>query len=102
MQSQTTHHGKNTSNSVSVKIDIAGCTEAKFLVGAWKATNHMTLYDANGIPLESIDIVSAGADASMALVTIDLTKYEGSSITVIFEATNRDGGNVSLTAVTVK
>jgi hypothetical protein len=38
----------------------------------------------------------------MALVSLDLTKYEGDTITVTFSPMDSNGGNVSLTAVTVK
>ncbi len=100
--SHTTRHGINSPNDISVTVNTEGCSEVKFLVGAWNATNQMTVYDANNIPLESITLITAGGDASMALVTIDLSKYEGDTITVIFTATNKNGGNVSLTAVTVK
>ena len=98
----TTPHGINTPNDVTVTVQTAGCTQIKLLVGAWKSKNVMTVYDANNIPLESHTLLSAGDDAYMALVTIDLTKYEGETITIKFVAPDANGGNVSLTAVTVK
>ncbi len=102
--SAVTTHGRNSYNDITVKIKTADCTEAKFLIGAWLATNQMKLVDESGTTLGAYDIVKARGDSAMALVTVDLTKYSGSEITVVFTATDKDAdnGNVSLTAVTVK
>ncbi len=99
--SATTNHGLNGSGQ-TITVKTAGAKTVQFLVGAWNAKNQMTIYDANGIPMESSVIISAGGDARMALVSLDLTKYSGDTITVTFNATESNGGNVSLTAVTVK
>ncbi len=97
-----TTNGRNSHNEITVKVKTSGCSEIKFLVGAWKATNKMTVIDASGAILGTYDLLTAGNDAFMALATVDLTKYSGDEITVLFTATDKDGGNVSLTAVTVK
>ncbi|MBO5779071.1 MAG: DUF5110 domain-containing protein [Clostridia bacterium] len=99
--SATTPHGLNGSGQ-TVTIQTAGVTTIKFLVGAWNAKNQMTIYDKNGVPVESNVIITAGGDAQMALVTLDLSEYVGDFITVAFNAMDSNGGNVSLTAVTVK
>ncbi len=100
----TTLHGRNSYNDITVTINTAGCAEAKFLVGAWKSTNQLTIMDANGSTLETQDVVVADENASMTLISINLTKYTGGEqITVMFSAVNKvDNGNVSLTAVTVR
>ena len=101
--SATTRHGLNGANGQVIKIETTGVTQVQILVGAWNAKNQMVIYDANGVPLESKVILTAGGDAVMALVTLDITKYTGGdSITVAFTPTESNGGNVSLTAVTVK
>ena len=102
VQSMTTRHGINTSKGVSVTVKTAGCTEIKVLVGAWKAKNVVSVYDAQNLPMESHTLVSAGDDAYMTLVTVDLSDYKGDTITLNFEASESSGGNISLTAVTVK
>lgn len=99
--SANTLHGLNGSGqTVTVRTD--GVTTVKFLVGAWNAKNRMTVYGADGVPMESSVIITAGGDAILALVTLDLTDYVGDSITVTFTAMESNGGNVSLTAVTAK
>ncbi len=99
--SANTVHGLNGSGQ-TITVQTKGITTVKFLVGAWNAKNQMTIYDAKGVPVESKVVVQAGGDASMALVTLDLSQYSGDSITVAFNATDSNGGNVSLTAITVK
>lgn len=99
--SDQTTVGRN-GGGATVKINTAGCKEVKLLVGAWNASNVLTIYDENSIPVESVTVVTAGGDAQLAVVTIDLTKYEGQSITLRFAAEQSNGGNISLTAVTVK
>ncbi len=99
--SANTVHGLN-GGSETITVRTEGVTTVKFLVGAWNAKNQMTVYDADGVPLESSVIITAGGDAIMALVTLDLSEYVGDTVTVTFTATESNGGNVSLTAVTAK
>ncbi len=96
-----TVHGLN-GNGQTITINTKDVTTVKFLVGAWNAKNQMAIYDAKGVPIDSKVIISAGGNAIMALVTLDLSQYSGDSITVTFNATDANGGNVSLTAITVK
>ncbi|MBQ8288436.1 MAG: DUF5110 domain-containing protein [Clostridia bacterium] len=99
--SANTVHGLN-GGSETITVQTDGVTTVKFLVGAWNAKNQMTIYDEDGIPMESSVVVSAGGDAQMALVTLDLSEYTGDFVTVTFTAMDSNGGNVSLTAVTAK
>lgn len=99
--SATTRHGLNGGGQ-TITVTTEGVTTVKFLVGAWNAKNQMTIYDKDGIPMESQVVVSAGGDAQMALITLDLSDYVGDTITVVFTAMDSNGGNVSLTAVTAK
>lgn len=101
--SATTRHGLNGASGQTITVQTAGVTEVQILVGAWNAKNQMVIYDEKGVPLDSMVIISAGGDARMALVTLDITKYTGGdTITVSFVPTESNGGNVSLTAVTIK
>lgn len=99
--SATTRHGLN-GGSQTITIATEGVTTVKFLVGAWNAKNQMTIYDQNGVPLDSKLLISAGGDASMALVTLDLSQYTGDIVTVTFTAMDSNGGNVSLTGIMAK
>lgn len=99
VKTASTRHGKNDYDSITVNADIKGCNKLTIFVGAWNATGTMIVYDADGRQLDGSAIVSAGSDAKIAIVTLDLTKYDTDSITVSYIATNKTGGNVSLTAV---
>ncbi len=101
LNSAETRHGINTSNSITVKLNVENCTQVKLLPGCWNATNMMVLYDEKGTALESVKLLSAGSSAQLALVTIDLSKYDVSELTVKFTCTSSNGGNVSLAAVTL-
>ncbi len=98
--SKETREGYNASG-ITVKVTTAGCSSIKLLAGAWNATNLMTLYNADNDALECVNIVSGGSVAQMAVVTIDISKYEGDTLTIRFDASESNGGNISLTAVTV-
>lgn len=99
VENAETRHGKNDFDSITVSVDIKDCNTLRIFVGAWNATGVMMVYDAAGTQLEGSQIVSAASDAKIAIVTLDLTKYDTDSITVSYIATNKTGGNISLTAV---
>lgn len=99
--SATTRHGLNGGGQ-TITVKTEGAKTIQILVGAWNAKNQMTVYNEDGVPMESSVIITAGGDAQMALVSLDVSKYEGNSITIAFTAMNSNGGNVSLTAVAVK
>lgn len=99
--STTTRHGLNGPKQ-TVTVETANAKTIMLLAGAWNAKNSMTIYDENGNAVETQIIIQAGGDAVMALVSIDLSNYEGERITIELVAAETSGGNVSLTAVTVK
>ncbi|MGM9679872.1 MAG: TIM-barrel domain-containing protein [Eubacteriales bacterium] len=100
--SATTRHGKNSTSKITLTADIRDCKTLTLLVGVWNATHSLSVYDADGNILDSETVVTAGGDARMALVTIDLTGYDTDSITVEMTAVNSNGGNVSLTGAALK
>lgn len=93
-------HGYN-SGEIVVTVKTAGCKSIVLLVGAWNATNKLTVYDADMDDRGSLEVATAGGDAQMALVTVNLESYEGDEITIVLKAEQSNGGNVSLTAVAV-
>ena len=99
--SKETPEGYNA-KSITVTVSTAGCTTLKLMTGAWNATNRMTVYGENNVPLESLDIAVGTDKAKLVFLTVDLSEYKGQTIKIFFEATNSNGGNVSLTAIAVK
>ncbi len=97
--SATTRHGKNAMDGFTVKVNIKDCSKLTILVGAWKSTCSMSIFDGAGNALENESVVTGTDSASMALVTIDLTKYNTDTITVQFTCINSNGGNNSLTGI---
>lgn len=99
----TTLHGMNTTQAVYVDVTIEGCTEIKCFVGVWNAVNVMKIYDDNDKLLAEENIAEAAGDASITIVTIDLSQYKGTVLKLEFATSNAsNNGNVSLSAITVK
>ena len=99
----TTLHGMNTTQGVYVDVTVEGCTEIKCFVGVWNALNVMKIYDDNDKLLAEENIAEAAGDASITIVTIDLSQYKGTVLKLEFATSNAsNNGNVSLSAVTVK
>lgn len=101
-KSASTRNGKNAMTGITVKVDIRDCSALTLLVGAWKSTCAMAVYDADGNALENESLITAGDNASMALVTLDLSKYDTDSITVEISCIDSNGGNSSLTGAALK
>lgn len=93
-----TRSGINTKDKFTVKLDTAGADSATVLVGAWKGTNTLNVYDAYGLPLDDKKVVVQNDTASqMALVTLDLRDYTLDTATLEFAFTGN--GNISIAAV---
>lgn len=99
IKSAETRHGKNDFDSITVRVDIKDCKKLTLFVGAWNASGTIVIYDADGNQIDGIPAASAAGDARIAIVTADLTKYDTDSITVCYIATNKTGGNISLSGV---
>lgn len=101
--SATTRHGTNCTRGADIEINVAGCTEIKLLVGVWNATN--TLYLSKTIDddfFDEIEVINAGGEAVMALVTIDLTGYGYDTLCISMLPNFSSGGNISLTGIAIK
>ena len=93
-----TRSGINTKDKFTVKLNTAGADSATVLVGAWKGTNTLAVYDAYGLPLDDKKVVVQNDTASqMALVTLDLRGYTLNTVTLEF--TFAGSGNISIAAV---
>lgn len=93
-----TRSGINTKDKFTVKLDTAGADSATVLVGAWKGTNTLAVYDAYGLPLDDKKVVVQNDTASqMALVTLDLRGYTLNTATLEFSFAG--SGNISIAAV---
>lgn len=96
--SAKTTHGLNTGGSVTIKVNAKDASTLTLLAGAWNATSRMAIYDGEGTLLEVSEIVSASGNAKLALVSLDLTKYDSDQVTVVLSCINSNGGNISLSA----
>ena len=91
--------GKNATGSINLTFtDLSGCSTIKFFVGAFQATMVIHLYDEEDNEIGYMSLFSCESDAQIAIVTIDLSKFEGTKLGVGFTP---DGNNVSLTAITI-
>lgn len=91
--------GKNATGSINLTFtDLSGCSTIKFFVGAYQATIVIELYDEDENVIGSMDLFTCESDAQIGIVTLDLSKYEGTKLGVRFTP---DGSNVSMTAITI-
>ena len=91
--------GRNASTSIDLTFtDLTDCSTIKFFVGAYQATIVIELYDEDENVIGSMDLFTCESDAQISIVTLDLSKYEGTKLGVRFTP---DGSNVSMTAITI-
>lgn len=93
-----TKSGINTKDKFTVKLNTEGADRATLLVGAWKGSNTLAVYDAYGLPLaDTAVVVQNDTTSQMALVTLDLTNYTLDTVTLEFSFAG--SGNISIAAV---
>lgn len=92
-------HGMN-GTSIDITIQTEGIKTITLFVGAWNATNTISFTSDDNDEYEQVTeaILECGDSAQIAIVTIDLSNFKGSTLTIWIDKT-AGTGNVSLSGV---